>query len=433
MTYKFNKYIFLFQYDSKNVICYNSLNGALVLLSKKDIDTQLQQLPKDDVKTLGELDFFKSNHDCFQSIKTEYIENVSDELDIIIEFTQQCNLRCPYCYQGTWGRKNTITTEILDCLFQYIKNCCSVNKYKTLRLSLFGGEPLLQKDCLFYAYDHIKQFCKDNDIKLRTFLTTNGLLIDSQTLSHFEEINVSITLSNKSDHDKKRNLFPKSSYDIVIHNLKNVIHLFDFNHRKLSLRFNTDHENIDFFEEFVKTVAILNKNIIVDVAYLEEFETSDGYVNLLSLNDFKKWNSTTAIDILIKYGLCVDAAPKIIRSPCHGYSGFNIKLFANGKIGTCDAFSPFKADLTIQEIRDNINQVRELGGRNNLESLMQNCFCCKDFCLCGGKLFCKKKPCDYGLISLSDFLGTYVKYAELGKADLFSFTKTTKGAINESD
>lgn len=433
MTYRFNKYIFLFQYDSENVICYNSLNGALVLLPKQDIDAKLQQLSAYDVKTLDNLGFFKSNGDCLQDIRTQYIETGSDELDIIIEFTQQCNLRCPYCYQATWGRANTISKETLECLFKYIKKCHEVNRYKSLRLSLFGGEPLLQKNALFYAYDNIKQFCTDNDIKLKTFLTTNGLLLDSQILEHFEEITVSITLSNKSDHDLKRNISPKSSYDIVCQNLKDVMHLFDFEKRKLSLRFNTDHENIDQFEDFVKTVEELNENIIVDIAYLEEFETSEGYVNLLSLNDFKSWNSTTAIDILIKYGLCVDAAPKIIRNPCHGYSGQNIKVFSNGRIGACDAWFPHKSNLTIQKICDNISSVEELDGRAKLASLMQDCFKCRDFCLCGGKLFCKKKPCDYGLINLSDFLKTYVKYTELGKADLFSFTKTTKGADNESD
>lgn len=428
-----NKYIFLFEYDKSSVIGYNSLNGAIVLLSHKDFDTKLQDLSDNDIKILDALGFFKSNKECMHDIQATYISNQSTELDVIIEFTQQCNLRCPYCYQSTWGRKSIITTAILDNLLLYIEKCSNVNKYKSLRLSLFGGEPLLQKDMMFYAYDKIKQFCKENNIKLKTFLTTNGLLLDAEILGHFDEVTVSITLSNKTDHDSKRNIEPKSSYDIVTKNLKELMHLFDFTNRKLTLRFNTDHANIEYFEEFVASVAALNKNIIVDVAYLEEFESSQGYVNLLSLNDFKKWNSTTAIDILIKYDLCVDTAPKIIRYPCHGYSGFNIKVFANGLIGACDAFSPAKSNLTITKACDNIENVKDIVGRSTLGDLMQNCFSCKDFCLCGGKLFCKKKPCDYGLINLSDFLKTYVKYTELGKADLFSFTKTTKGANNESN
>jgi len=425
-VYKLHKYIFLVDYNSNECIAYNSLNGAIVMLAKSDIENNFINISNEDMLKLKELGMFLTNEECRINIEKTYLQGSSNELDIIIEFTKQCNLRCPYCYQGTWGRTGQISTETLDKLYEYIKKCCEYHNYSSVRLSLFGGEPLLQKNKIFYIYDKIKEFCYKKDIYLKTFLTTNALLLDETFLEHFDELTVSVTLSNKADHDKKRFVSSGSSFDIVYGNLHKVIHLFDFESRKLSIRFNTDHNNIDHFEELVIKTKKLQPAIVIDVAYLEEFESSVGYVNFLSLNDFRKWNSTTAIDILVKNGMCVDASPKIIRYPCHGYTGNNIKVFCDGRIGACDAFLPNNSNLTIQDICDNITSAKGLFGRQSLATTMKDCFNCKDFCLCGGKLFCKKKYCDYGLIDLHDFLKTYVKYSEMGYAELFSFTRTTK-------
>lgn len=414
------------QSEDEDVILYNSLNGAVVLVKTTDVETHFQYMTPQDKGELKELGFFEPNQECEHILKQTYLNTLPTELDIIIEFTQQCNLRCPYCYQSTWGRKNEISMETLECIFVYVQNCLKKNNYNTLRLSLFGGEPLLQKEKVFYIYRKINALCKLHNVQLKTVLTTNGLLLTKDIVQEFEELSLSITLSNKADHDAKRHIANESSYDRVLTNIKNIADILDFEKYKLSLRFNTDHSNINYFEDFVQTVKLLHPNIVIDVAYLEEFESSQNYVNLLPLHDFRRWNSTTAIDILIKYGLIVDVAPKLIRFPCHGYAGQNIKIFSNGRLGCCDAFEPHKSRLTIREVCDSIELVKELPGRSGLADLQNKCFKCKDFCLCGGQIFCKKKPCDYGLINLSDFLKSYVKYSSQGYADLFSFTKTTK-------
>ena len=424
MSNYLNRYVFLCQSEGEEIILYNSLNGAVVLVDMTDIETHFQNMSPQDNNELKRLGFFETNQECESVLKRMYLDTEPTELDIIIEFTQKCNLRCPYCYQSAWGRKNEISIETLDCIFVYVQNCLKKNKYETLRLSLFGGEPLLQKDKLFYIYRKINTLCKQHSVKLKTVLITNGLLLTKDIVQEFEELSLSITLSNKSDHDIKRHIQSGSSHDIVLNNIKNIVDILDFEKYKLSLRFNTDHSNINHFEDFVQTVSQLHPNIVVDIAYLEEFDSSANYINLLPLHDFRKWNSTVAIDILIKHGLIVDAAPKLIRFPCHGYAGQNIKIFSNGRLGCCDAFDPHKSCLTIRDVCDNLEKVEELPGRSGLAGLQDTCFRCKDFCLCGGKIFCKKKPCDYGLINLSDFLKRYVKYSAQGYASLFSFTKT---------
>ena len=138
------------QSEDEDVILYNSLNGAVVLVKTTDVETHFQYMTPQDKGELKELGFFEPNQECEHILKQTYLNTLPTELDIIIEFTQQCNLRCPYCYQSTWGRKNEISMETLECIFVYVQNCLKKNNYNTLRLSLFGGEPLLQKEKVFY-------------------------------------------------------------------------------------------------------------------------------------------------------------------------------------------------------------------------------------------------------------------------------------------
>ena len=135
-------------------------------MDTKDVETQFKNVGLHDREELEKLGFFDTDQECEAAIKRTYLEGDPQELDIIIEFTQQCNLRCPYCYQSTWGRKGEISTETLDYLLVYIRKCFQAIKYKSLRLSLFGGEPLLQQEKLFYIYKKINELCKQYNVRL---------------------------------------------------------------------------------------------------------------------------------------------------------------------------------------------------------------------------------------------------------------------------
>lgn len=77
-----------------------------------------------------------------ESLEKKYHTVLEEDLyHIMILPTYQCNLRCWYCIQdhkNMWMSKET-AQQIKDLLIKKIKD----NSIKRIRLSWFGGEPLL--------------------------------------------------------------------------------------------------------------------------------------------------------------------------------------------------------------------------------------------------------------------------------------------------
>ena len=69
----------------------------------------------------------------------------SEEVTFILTITYKCNMHCTYCYQQNDKtlEKKLISDETLDKILSIIAQYMEANPNKTVRLGLFGGEPLL--------------------------------------------------------------------------------------------------------------------------------------------------------------------------------------------------------------------------------------------------------------------------------------------------
>lgn len=96
----------------------------------------------------------------------------SEEVTFILTITYKCNMHCTYCYQQNDKtlEKKLISDETLDKILSIIAQYMEANPNKTVRLGLFGGEPLLIEN--EKVIDKILQFCKEH--KTTVHITTNG-------------------------------------------------------------------------------------------------------------------------------------------------------------------------------------------------------------------------------------------------------------------
>jgi len=126
------------------------------------------------------------------------------QFHLILFPTEQCNFRCVYCYEDFEIGK--MPPWLVSAVKTLIKN--KVRHLENLTLSWFGGEPLLAKDILFELAQFAENEAAKSGCKLKGDLTTNGLLLDVNTLtrlvalkqSHFQ---ISID-GDKDAHDKTR-------------------------------------------------------------------------------------------------------------------------------------------------------------------------------------------------------------------------------------
>lgn len=147
---------------------------------------------------------------------------------LILQVTQNCNLRCSYCtYSGMYenrGRSDkTMSIELAKKGVDFLIRHSSKNKM--IAIGFYGGEPLLRfdfiKEMVFYA-EH-----KAEGKNLLLTMTSNGTLINSDILDFLQEHHVHMMISidgPREIHDKNRRFADgKGSFDLVYNNVKFLI------------------------------------------------------------------------------------------------------------------------------------------------------------------------------------------------------------------
>lgn len=101
----------------------------------------------------------------------------SDRLyNVVVNTTLDCNLSCWYCYENRIvGSK--LSSGVIEAIKKNIYLHYETTKFKTLKLSFFGGEPFLYFDGIKQLLDYSNVFCSERSIELIADFTTNSTLI----------------------------------------------------------------------------------------------------------------------------------------------------------------------------------------------------------------------------------------------------------------
>lgn len=138
-----------------------------------------------------------------------------------IFFTNDCNLRCSYCYEGLEKKKKYITYEILDDTINFIKERIE-DSNSHVTITTHGGEPLLAFEKIKYFVGKIKKI----DSSIRFQMTTNATLLDDQKIDfiykNYDRLSISID-GDKIAHDVNRRFISgRGSYKVVAHNIRKL-------------------------------------------------------------------------------------------------------------------------------------------------------------------------------------------------------------------
>ena len=109
---------------------------------------------------------------------------------LIINISNDCNMRCKYCYanQGTYGsEKNMISIE---CLAQTLNTIFGIFKEVGL-IQLFGGEPTLN----IPAIKFVGQYLLENNRKTKLGMVTNATIVNEQLIELIKKYDIKLTVS----------------------------------------------------------------------------------------------------------------------------------------------------------------------------------------------------------------------------------------------
>ena len=243
-----------------------------------------------------------------------FMERQQYELFIIVMVTRQCNFRCVYYYENFVDVRMDDTTY--NDLLTAIEHLIDTKGYKILRVSFFGGEPMLEYDSMCKFSEKAGELADRKEIFYRAGITTNGYLLTKEKLEKLSGLRVHdfmITVDGlKETHDKSRFLVNgKGTWDIIMKNLpdardskcdysmtirtnfgEEIQHTQDEFLRFLSQNFKDD-ENLDIVED---EAGVVSEMLITAKRMGLNIEGSLFFANPFSLVCYAAKNDSFTID-----------------------------------------------------------------------------------------------------------------------------------------
>lgn len=177
----------------------------------------------------------------------------TDKLHLIILPTEQCNLRCTYCYEDfAVGRLSEKTTDSIKSLLDKQQEQLS-----ELHLTWFGGEPLTAKNTVIEILEHIYglERVASGRLLFSSSMTTNGILLTPELFTKLLGLGVTgyqITLDGSPrTHDARRvRMGGQGTFKQIYQNLSSFFSSdLDFT---LNLRVHYSHNDAESAAELIE-------------------------------------------------------------------------------------------------------------------------------------------------------------------------------------
>lgn len=264
-----------FYYRKDDVILYNSYKGvsSILLLDKSsramkwfcEPDTICQEDPL--FLELRDNNYFVEKR-CNEKLQRNYrmIERMQDSsLDLVIHTTKNCNFRCKYCSLNF--ESSNMSSEIQNDIVSFIRY--NINKYSSVNLSWFGGEPLMAIDVIENISEQVKEICTRAKKPFTANVTTNGYLMSLDNVKKLLEHNVfhyAVTIDGIGEyHDKHRCLSSGApTFDRIIANLIDIKNNIKSRGLSITIRSNVTANMLDKVEEYYR---FYDKNFGDDIRF----------------------------------------------------------------------------------------------------------------------------------------------------------------------
>lgn len=333
--------------NGENVIFFNGLSESFFEIpkSRETIYSRIIQNPD---QYEGQFDNFldkmvskgfviNDETDEQQLIEEKFMQvRKEEEYHIMVLPTYQCNLRCWYCIQD---HSNIIMSDrIINKVKDLIANQIKREEIKRVRLSWFGGEPLLAYNVILELTRSAKQLSEDAGKEFYSEITTNGTLLNRKRIESLKDVGIGcyqITIDgDKTTHDSIKVLAKGSAFVKTLENI-NII----AESTPCILRFNYTHENLkpqSITEDLKQRIRKENRKNVTFMLYKVWQESQE---------DIKETEVNKLVNLSTEIGL---RAMQPTCNLCYADQKHFHCVFPNGKVGKCDNTHPLKAKGEIE-------------------------------------------------------------------------------------
>jgi uncharacterized protein len=298
--------------ESGEVFLMNTLTDAQLLVSpdiaalldrvaaaprmvRPEVLSPLTVEERDALATLTEHGFIVDSREADrQALDKFFTDNREDteSLRVTVLTTLQCNFACDYCFQGDHGDYNKhadrMSLETSAQVAGWIDERMRELKPKTLSITFFGGEPLVNLPVMYDIAERAWTSTRERGVELKISIITNGLLLTEEVVDRLLPFGLSyvkITLDGDRDtHNRMRPLRGgQGTFDRIVENVRKVAGKV-----RIGIGGNFDADSVESFPallDFLKAQDFADK--LVKVAFkpiIREKAQPKGLIPLTAVN-----------------------------------------------------------------------------------------------------------------------------------------------------
>ena len=148
---------------------------------------------------------------------------------LCLHVSHDCNLRCKYCFASTGdfgtGHRMTMDFDTAKRAIDWV--VAKSGKRRNIEVDFFGGEPLMAMDTVKRTVEYARSLEEKYDKVFRFTITTNGILLDDETIDYInrEMSNVVLSLDGRGEvNDRMRpTVNGKGSYEIIVPKFQKLV------------------------------------------------------------------------------------------------------------------------------------------------------------------------------------------------------------------
>lgn len=272
---------------------------------------------------------------------------------ITFVITQECNLRCKYCYMTSKNKENIMSFETGRKAIDYFLTHNDLFTADAVILDFIGGEPLLEIDLIDSLVDYFKLKSYELNHKwftsFRVSISTNGILYSTEKVQKFikknsNKLSIGISIDGTKEKNDLQRVYPngKGTYDDIVRNVSLWKKQFPLATTKVTI----GHDDLPYLKDSIIHLWELGLNEVpANVVFEDVWEEGDDilyYKQLHELadyiidNDMWKEYNTTLFTQGIGYPLTKEERSK---NSCG--TGSMLAIDANGKFYPCVRFMDY--------------------------------------------------------------------------------------------
>lgn len=253
---------------------FNTMQNAFCVIRENDFELLCTDIDKlqdvspnvfEMLKTTGFI--IEKDRDEFSDLQNEYQHAVENEstYELTLLPTLDCNLRCWYCFEKHI-KDSHLTPETSKNILHFIQRILENENIQTLKVEMFGGEPLLFfENELYPLLAEMKKMVEAKEKRVEFSFVTNAMCIKREHIALFKTLQASFQISidgNREQHNKVKfnPITNEGTYDEMI----DIVHMLvkELDNTYINLRINYDDETLGTITELIEKIKDLDRHKI---------------------------------------------------------------------------------------------------------------------------------------------------------------------------